>query len=126
MKRKTAYQSLVEEADKWVTAIVVRRQGGKCLRAGCYPPSCGGGMQGAHILRKGGMYNSIRFDLENVLGMCRNHHIYWAHKNELAFYEWVEEMFPGRIAKLKQAALMSSGKIDLKELICVLKSIAKQ
>ena len=123
MKRKTAHQELVQEADVWVTAIVVHRQATPCLRAGFYPPSCGGPIQGAHILRKGRTYISIRHHLDNVIGLCRNHHMYWAHTNELDFYEWIEELFPGRIAMLRETARAPKRKVDLKELICVLKSI---
>lgn len=122
MKRKSAHQQLVEDADAWVTAIVVHRQAARCLRQGYYPPWCGGPIQGAHILRKGGLYLSIRHELDNVIGLCRNHHMFWAHRYEHDFYEWIEEMFPGRIAMLKATARAPRRKVDLKELICVLKS----
>ena len=89
MKRKTAHQELVEEADSWVKEIALRQQNGKCLRKGLMPMQCGGGLQGAHILRKGGKYHSIRHELDNVVVMCRNHHMFWAHLNELEFYEWI-------------------------------------
>ena len=123
-KRKTAHQSLVEEADSWVREIAWKRQGG-CL-AWLNPPErvtmrCVGSCQGAHILRKGGQYNAIRFHEDNVVGMCSHHHIMWAHQNEHDFYVWIEKLFPGRIERLKQIARESSGKIDHKELICVLK-----
>ena len=94
MKRKTDHQQLVEDADAWVKAIVVHRQGKPCLRESFYPPACGGPIQGAHILRKGGKYISIRHDLANVIGMCRNHHMFWAHTHELDFYEWIENKTP--------------------------------
>ena len=126
MKRKTAHQKLVEEADSWVTAINLHRQGGKCLREGIYPPSCGGPMQGAHILRKGGKYISIRHHLDNVVILCRNHHMFWAHLYELDFYEWIEELYPGRLAMLRETARAPKRKVDLKELICVLKDIARK
>jgi hypothetical protein len=123
VKRKSDHQRLVEDADAWVKSIVLNRQGGICLRTG-YPSRvcCGGGLQGAHILRKGGIYAGIRYDLENVIVLCRNHHLYWAHLHELEFYEWIENLYPGRIERLKQSA-MYSRKIDLQELICVLKDI---
>lgn len=123
--RKSARQTLVLEADAWVRAIVVNRQLTPCLRQGMNPPVCGGGIQGAHILRKGGMYVSIRHNLDNVVGLCTNHHMYWAHIYEHDFYEWIEKLFPGRIAALKEEARFRR-KTDLKELICVLKFIAKK
>lgn len=122
-KRKSAHQLLVEEADAWANAVAVKIYGEACILAHIPSPHCGGGLQGAHILRKGGMYASIRYHEDNRLPICRNHHLYWAHIYEHDFYEWVEAKFPGRIAWLKQVARESSGKQDLKELICVLKSI---
>src|SRR5215470_16498010 len=103
MKRKSSRQLLVEDADAWVKAIILERQGGMCLR-------------------KGGHYSSIRWEPENVVVMCRNHHIFWAHKNEYDFYQWIEKLYPGRIEKLKQAAICQQ-KTDLKELIAVLQMI---
>lgn len=118
------HQELVKEADSWVKAIVLNRQSGLCLR-GAYDRMmrCGGPLQGAHILRKGALYSAIRHDLDNVVVLCRNHHIFWGHKDEHAFYEWIEQIYPGRIARLKETAMAPHRKIDLKELICVLKSI---
>ena len=121
MKRKSAHQELVEEAGAWVTAIILHRQGPLCLRCHWQKP-----LQGAHIFRKGGKYNAIRHDLDNVIGMCSGCHIGWAHHNELDFYEWIEEIFPGRIAMLKATARAPKRKVDLKELICVLKDIARK
>jgi hypothetical protein len=122
MKRKSAHQELVEQADSWCKALVLHRQGVPCLRAAYTHTRCGGPIQGAHILRKGGKYISIRHDTDNVIGLCRNHHMFWAHTNELEFYEWIEEIFPGRIAELRERARFRSGRVDLKLLICVLKS----
>jgi hypothetical protein len=100
---------------------VVARQGPLCLR--CKKPLA---LQCAHILRKGGKYNAIRYHELNVIGLCGGCHIGWAHHNELEFYEWIEEIFPGRIAFLRQVARESRGKVDLKELICVLKDMARK
>lgn len=125
IRRTSAHQSLVKEADEWVKSIAVNRQATPCLRQGMNPPVCGGPIQGAHILRKGGMYVSIRHHLDNVVGLCRNHHMFWAHIYEHDFYEWIESLFPGRIAKLKEEARFRR-KIDLKELICVLKDISRK
>jgi hypothetical protein len=114
---KSAHQELVEEADAWVTAIVVHRQGGLCLR--CHKPLP---LSGCHILRKGGIYNRIRFEFDNVIGMDSGCHIGWAHNHEYDFYQWIEGMFPGRLEDLKLRARMSR-KIDVRELICILRDI---
>jgi hypothetical protein len=126
VKRKSAHQSLVDEADSWATAIAIQIYGERCMLAHIPNVHCGGGLQGAHILRKGGMYASIRYHEENRLPICRNHHMYWAHLYEQDFYQWVEATFPGRIERLKETARAPHRKIDLRELICVLKHIHKQ
>ena len=125
MKRKSDHQKLVEEADSWANEVAFKIYGRECILRHIRAVSCGGGLQGAHILRKGGMYSSIRFHEDNRLPICRNHHIYWAHIYEHDFYQWVEATFPGRIEHLKETAIAPHRKIDLRELICVLKSIAK-
>ena len=121
IKRKSAHQRLVEDADAWAKAIVLNRQGPLCLRCKLTKP-----LQGAHVMRKGGKYNSLRHNLDNIVGMCAGCHIGWAHHNELEFYEWIEEIFPGRIERLRGLARVSSAKIDLKMLICVLRDIARK
>lgn len=118
-KRKTAHQSLVREADLWVKAIVLHRQGPMCLKCQQVKP-----LQGAHIIGKGAN-PSMRFDLENVIGLCLKDHIFWAHKDPDGFVQWIESIFPGRLARLREAA-RHYRKIDLKELLCVLKDIARK
>jgi 5-methylcytosine-specific restriction endonuclease McrA len=118
-KRVSAHQSLVKEADAWVKAIVIGRQGPECLKCNRRVD-----LQAAHILGKGAN-PAMRYELENVIGLCLRCHIFWGHKDPIAFTDWVEQMFPGRIAKLKLAAAQYR-KIDLRELICVLKDIYKK
>ncbi len=117
-KKARAHQNLVKDADAWVKSIVLARQGPACLKCGQEKP-----LQAAHILGKGAN-PSLRYDLENVIGLCLKDHIFWAHKDPAAFVEWVETIFPGRLAVLRERAQYRC-KIDLKELICVLKSIYK-
>lgn len=119
IKRKTTHQGLVEEADSWVKAIVLHRQGPNCLK--CDKPKP---LQAAHILSKGAN-GAIRFDLTNVIGLCMPCHIFWAHRDPSGFTDWIDELFPGRRTALKLAA-SHHRKIDLKELICVLRDIARK
>lgn len=115
-KRVSKHQQLVSEADQWVRAIVLKRQGEACLKCNQVKP-----LQAAHILAKGS-HPSLRFDLENVIGLDVKCHLFWAHRDPVGFVDWINEKFPGRIDKLKLAASQYR-KIDLKELICVLRSI---
>lgn len=117
-KRITAHQGLVLEADQWLKAIVLAKQGPNCLKCGEIKP-----LQAAHILSKGA-HTSIRFETENVIGLCLQCHIFWAHRDPIGFTQWIEELYPGRIARLQEIARYPR-KIDLKELICVLKSEAR-
>ena len=55
VKRQSAHDALVKEADAWCKAIIVNRQNGECLAKGIAVVKCGGGIQSCHILRKGGM-----------------------------------------------------------------------
>jgi len=115
-KRVSNHQRLVMEADSWVKAIVLNRQGPNCLKCGQAKP-----LQAAHILGKGAN-PLMRYELDNVIGLCLKDHIFWAHKDPDGFVQWIESIFPGRLARLREQSRYH-GKIDLKELICVLKSI---
>lgn len=116
VKRKSAHRELVEEADAWVKAIVLERQGPECLKCKKVKP-----LQGAHILGKGAN-PALRYDLENVIGLCVKCHLFWCHRDPIGFSEWVEEIFPGRLQRLREKSKYYC-KIDLKELLCVLKDI---
>jgi hypothetical protein len=118
-RRVSAHHGLVKDADAWVKAIVLARQGPRCLKCGSEKP-----LHAAHILSKGG-HPGVRFELDNVIGLCMKDHIFWAHRDPVAFVDWINGLFPGRIERLKLASAQYR-KIDMKELICVLKAIYKQ
>jgi len=119
VKRVSAHQSLVKDADAWVRSIVFGRQGPKCLKCNEVKP-----LSASHILGKGAN-PALRYDLDNVIGLCVKCHIFWCHRDPVGFTDWIEEIFPGRLARLREMARQHC-KIDLKELICVLKSIHKK
>ena len=33
---------------------------------------------------------AVRHDIENGVALCRKHHLYWAHKDTIAFYNWAK------------------------------------
>lgn len=117
-RRKSARQELVNEADAWVRAIILQRQGVNCLK--CEKPKP---LQAAHILPKG-HYPSMRFVLANVIGLCVGCHLFWAHKDPLGFTEWLDKKFPSRVDDLRAQSLIRY-KPDLKEVIASLKAIYK-
>lgn len=55
----------------------------------------------------------------------RDGHIFWSHRDSSGFADWIDEIFPGRRAELKLRASFYR-KVDLKELTCVLRDIARR
>jgi hypothetical protein len=100
-------RKLVSQCDVLVRQLVLSRDGYKCCK-------CGGTnvLQAAHILSKG-PWSRIRFAVLNVLTLCVRCHLYWAHRDPIAFVDWLEDMYPGRIQQLKIMAA-TRGKLDLK------------
>lgn len=47
---------------------------------------CGGPLQCAHILSR--RYHAIRWDEQNALCLCRDHHVYFTHRP----FEWMRLM----------------------------------
>jgi hypothetical protein len=68
----------------------VRERDGKCVAAGADRRACWGYLQASHIFPEG-IYHSMKFDPENMLGMCTQHHIYWWHKNPLEAHNWLQK-----------------------------------
>ena len=118
VRKKSARRHLVQEADRLVREVVLQEQGEACLKCHQVKP-----LHAAHILPKGA-YPSLRFETTNVIGLCMRDHLYWAHRDPVGFVDWVNQIFPGRIDRLKLSASQHR-KIDLKELICVLKSLVR-
>jgi hypothetical protein len=55
-----------------------------------YPmcPMCGRtNVQTCHIFSRS--HKSTRWDLDNIIGLCYGHHIYFAHKEPEKFREWL-------------------------------------
>lgn len=108
-KATKARRSLMLECDRLVREQVFARDGFKCVR-------CGGDkhLHAAHVLPKGS-HPRMRFMPINVLTMCLHDHIFWCHKDPLAFTEWFKQKYPERYIELliwdRQAP-----KIDLKQL----------
>jgi Protein of unknown function (DUF2726) len=52
--------------------------------------ACWGYLQASHIFPEG-IYHSMKFDPENMPGMCTQHHIYWWHENPLDAHNWLRK-----------------------------------
>ena len=99
MPRKPSRKTLSNKADRlWWRAI---RSKGFCELAGLDQVQCGGPHQAAHIV--GRRYRVTRWDLNNGLCLCRDHHVFYTHRPEL-WYVTMERIWPGRYHRLVQAA----------------------
>lgn len=111
IRRKTPARKMKQEIDKLVKAYVHARDGYKCLMCGNEK-----NLQAAHIFSKG-KHQRLRFDPLNILSLCVGCHIYGpAHKDPVAFVDWINEKWPMRIEQLKVCAAVAK-KVDLQELL---------
>ena len=81
MARKITRKGLRNKLDKLVSEIVRKR--GKCERCGKKQ-----NLQCCHIF--GRTYLNTRWSLENLLCLCPDCHINFAHKQPILFAEWVK------------------------------------
>ena len=97
--RKLTKRGLIKKLDKLVSDIV--RSRGVCAR--CRRGGESVVLQCSHIFSRRNF--SVRFDLNNCLCLCLRCHLYWAHKNPIEFYEFVQEhLGKYNFAQLKQKA----------------------
>ena len=80
MARKT----LRKECDDLWSAAVKKRAGYKCERCGKTKY-----LQAHHIIPRTNY--ALRYDLENGVALCRACHLYWAHKDVIAFTMWIRD-----------------------------------
>ena len=80
--RKQSRKTVIRKLDTIISKIV--RQRGYCER--CNRTN---NLQAAHIYSRSRM--STRFDLKNILCLCPDCHMNFAHKNPLEFAEFVEK-----------------------------------
>lgn len=110
IRPKSDARKMKQQLDLLVKAYVHVRDGHKCLRCGKTKP-----LQAAHIFSKG-KHQRLRFDPLNLLTLCVGCHIFWAHKDPVAFVDWINEKYPMRIEQLKVCAAVAT-KLDLYELL---------
>ncbi len=81
--KKPSKKTLRNKLDKICSEIVRGR--GKCQRCGKKE-----NLQTAHVF--GRTYNNTRWDLDNLLCLCPNCHINFAHKQPILFAEFVKKI----------------------------------
>ena len=92
-KRKRRIPKPAEVTWELVRQLAFARDGMKCLAAGKGGLRCGGGLQGAHIYGRGANPSlAMKLDPDNVVTLCRNHHLFWAHKAPPDYSAWITEV----------------------------------
>ena len=109
MRKKTSARKVKQAHDLRVKEEALVRDAYRCCR--CQKDQ---GLQAAHILPKG-LYPRMRFVVENILTLCIRCHLFFAHKDPLAFAAWLHETYPGLEERLREQA-RTAPKVDLKEL----------
>ena len=74
-------------------------------RANCRCEVCGSDnvVQAHHIFPR--THKGTRWDLDNGVALCLKHHLYWAHKDAIAFTQWViKKRSQGKIDMLQAKA----------------------
>lgn len=116
MPRKISKKGLIRKLDQEVSRIV--RSRGSCAR--CRKTD---NLQTAHIFSRS--LRSVRWDLDNVLALCPNCHINFAHKCPVLFTEFVRE-YLGKVRYLQlkiKAGMIKKWQIwELQDLLTVLKT----
>jgi len=105
-------------ADETWRLIIIKP--GKCARCGKTK-----NLHAAHIISRGhcNTHNlPLRYDLANGICMCVGCHIFWAHKEPIAFAEWLREKFKARYVYLVKRKDDIVGCIDYYETINRLKA----
>ena len=118
LKRRSERADLISEADVLVRQIIMERDHNECQRCGNLHQ-----LQAAHLLSKA-RRPRLRFELLNVIALCKGCHLYFAHKDPIGFTDWLQHKYPGRIEALKLMAA-TAGRTDLKELLIGLRYILR-
>src|SRR3990167_11059828 len=95
-------KKIVRERDKFCRAK------GQGRTKNGYELPCWGYLQASHI-KPEGLYRHLACDLDNMIGMCTNHHLYWWHKDIQEAAQWCENY----IGKEKWRDLQERGRKNI-------------
>jgi hypothetical protein len=94
-RRRKQRKAREKDCDKLFSEFIRTRDDWECRACGSPNfPQC------AHILSRA--YRMLRFEPDNAVCLCREHHRRWSYPNTVEWEDWVEEHFPGRLKTLKQ------------------------
>ena len=97
LRRKAKRKAKLQDADALFSQYVRKRDGWACKV--CGSPDR---IQCGHIVSR--RYRAVRWAPTNAVALCSRCHMRYTH-NPLAWEEWVEGRFPGRLGMLKAQAL---------------------
>lgn len=103
--RKIKPYNIRKHCDDLWRDLIKLRAGGKCER--CNSTNV---VQSHHIIPRTNW--NLRFDERNGVALCKRHHIYWAHKDAIAFINWLNIEYPGRAQSIERRRYCEQGKKD--------------
>ncbi len=103
-KRRKARKAGMRDADRLFSEFIKTRDDWTC-RA-CWSVKV---IQCAHLVSR--RYRATRWSADNAVALCSRCHMRWTY-NPLAWEEWCEEQFPGRLFELKRRALAGVAWVD--------------
>ncbi len=83
-KKKTQRQLLIRQNDDLARQIALLRDDATCQRT--YRKA---NIQVCHVFSRSNL--RLRWELDNLVCLNAGVHLYWAHKEPLEFFEWIEE-----------------------------------
>jgi hypothetical protein len=96
IRRKAKRKAKLHDADKLFSQYIRGRDGWACVRClSPYSPQC------AHLVSR--RYRATRWVPENATTLCQKCHMRFTH-NPIAFEDWCEERWPGRLEMMKGIA----------------------
>jgi 5-methylcytosine-specific restriction endonuclease McrA len=112
-RKKSPKRKLNQAVDLLIKEKVLEEYGAACLRCGKTNY-----IQASHILPKG-KHPRLRFEVLNIIPLCRGCHIFFWHRSATEASKWLEEKLPGRQDQLLVMAATAS-RVDAKELLIAL------
>lgn len=88
IKRKVNFKNgkpTIKALDKIWRDIIISRAKKKCEFCGSSKH-----VQAHHIVPRS--FYATRWNIENGVALCRRHHLYFAHRDVIAFYDWVKNV----------------------------------
>jgi len=114
IRRKAKRKAKLHDADKWFSQWIRGRDGWACVRCGSpYRPQC------AHLVSR--RYRATRWNPQNATTLCSRCHVKFTW-DPLAWQDWCEERWPGRLGLMKAMAQAGGVKHDFDELCRVFKA----